>query len=59
VAGLGFYVMLRTSADGDVHSVVNWPAGIPAGTEVFMQYLIQDAEAVQGVAFSNALVVRA
>jgi plastocyanin len=31
------------------------PGGIPAGTEVFWQYAIQDAAAIKGVAMSNCL----
>jgi hypothetical protein len=31
------------------------PAGVPGGTSLVLQWAIQDAAAVQGVALSNAL----
>ena len=32
-----------------------WPAGIPSGTNLYFQYAIKDAAAVQGVSLSNGL----
>ena len=36
-----------------------WPAGVPPGTEVFMQWWVLDSQAAQGYSASNALVATA
>ena len=45
-----------TSTAGTVLLPFTMPPGVPAGSELWMQYAIQDAGAVFGVALSNALV---
>jgi hypothetical protein len=55
---MGFYMLLHTDVDGSLPMHLTWPAGIPEGLEIYTQYLIGDAAAVQGVAFSNALMIR-
>ncbi len=38
--------------------ILSFPKNIPCGTELFFQYVIQDADAVQGFALSNAIRAR-
>ena len=40
---------------GNFNVTVEWPAGVPAGTELYLQFLVQDAEAQEGVALSNGI----
>jgi len=40
---------------GDLQLEFRWPAGVPAGTEVFFHVLIADPTTPEGVAFSSAL----
>jgi hypothetical protein len=49
-------VLLTTGPNGGLALPFVMPAGAPSGTEVWLQYAIQDAAAVQGVALSNGLV---
>jgi hypothetical protein len=35
------------------------PAGVPPGTEIYLQWWVQDSQAVQGYSASNALVATA
>ena len=48
-------VILNTSAGGAITIPFVMPAGIPAGVEIWVQWAIQDAAAVHGVALSNAI----
>ena len=50
-------VMLAFSTDatGTIALPFAWPAGLPAGFDLYYQYAIQDAAAVHGVSLSNAL----
>ncbi len=48
-------ILLMTSAGGGIALPFVMPSGVPAGTELWLQYAIQDAAAVKGVALSNAL----
>ncbi|HEX5008806.1 MAG TPA: delta-60 repeat domain-containing protein [Planctomycetota bacterium] len=45
-----------TSAEGTVPLDFTVPAGLPSGLEVWLQWGIQDAGAVKGVALSNAVM---
>jgi hypothetical protein len=54
VPTLALYV-LTTSAAGDISLPFVMPAGAPAGTELWLQYAILDAAAVQGVSLSSAI----
>ena len=46
---------LATGAAGDIPLPFVWPAGIPAGSELYFQYGIADPGAVVGVALSNGV----
>jgi len=47
---------LATDAVGSVTvSWAAWPAGVPAGAELILQFAVADAGAVHGVALSNAI----
>jgi hypothetical protein len=48
-------VILTTSASGVISIPFLMPSGVPAGTELWAQWAIQDAAAVKGVALSNAI----
>jgi len=50
-----FLIPLVTSGAGAVTLPFTWPAGIPAGTELFWQFWIQDPGGPNGFAASNAL----
>jgi hypothetical protein len=45
-----------TSAAGTIGIPFVMPAGVPGGTQLVMQWAVQDAAAVHGVALSNAVV---
>jgi len=45
---------LATNGSGILGFTASWPAGLPVGTQVRLQYWIQDAAAVEGFAASNA-----
>jgi hypothetical protein len=49
-------IILSTSPAGTLPLPFTMPAGLPPGTDLWLQYAIQDAAAVQGFALSNALV---
>jgi hypothetical protein len=49
-------ISLATNPLGGIPLGFIWPAGVPAGTNIYFQYAIQDASADYGVALSNALV---
>ena len=46
---------LATNGSGELVLNYTWPAGVPSGTSLFLQYAIQDPAAVQGVSLSNAI----
>jgi hypothetical protein len=48
-------VALATSGTGTIPIPFTVPMGVPSGVSIFLQYAIQDAAAVQGVALSNLL----
>jgi|GEM_PF-5063058 len=47
--------LLTTSDSGTLPIAFSMPTGAPAGTELWVQWAIQDAAAIHGVALSNAL----
>jgi len=49
-------VFVPVSGGGAIVLPFTMPAGLPAGTELWMQWAIPDAAAVHGVALSNALL---
>jgi hypothetical protein len=49
-------VILTTDFNGDIYVPFAMPAGIPAGTQLWVQYAIQDAAAINGVSLSNAIL---
>ncbi|RKY20058.1 MAG: hypothetical protein DRQ55_08945 [Planctomycetota bacterium] len=48
-------VIVATSSSGQLPVPFVMPLGIPVGTEIWVQWAIQDAAAVKGVALSNAI----
>ena len=48
-------IFLTTSATGTISIPFVMPSGVPAGTELWVQWGIQDAAAIAGVALSNAI----
>jgi hypothetical protein len=52
---LALVVPMVTLFDGTIPLSFTWPAGMPADTSIWFQYLVLDAAAVQGVSLSNAL----
>jgi hypothetical protein len=48
--------LLLTSGDGAIPLPFVMPAGVPAATEIWAQWAIQDGAATKGVSLSNALV---
>jgi hypothetical protein len=49
-------VILNTNPAGEIPIPFVMPPGIPPGTELWIQWAIQDAAAVKGVALSNAIL---
>jgi hypothetical protein len=49
-------VIVSTSAAGEIPLPFVMPAGVPPGTELWVQWAIQDAAAMNGVALSNAVL---
>ena len=49
-------VLRFSNAAGSFSQSVPWPAGIPAGTEITMQFLIQDLSTSHEIVLSNGLV---
>jgi hypothetical protein len=52
-----FVNQLLFSADGSGSFVgsTNWPTGMPAGTDVWFQFLVQDMSTLHGITLSNGL----
>ncbi len=48
-------ISIATNGNGEIFLPAVWPGGIGAGTEIFMQYGIDDDAAVKNVALSNAI----
>lgn len=42
-----------TNGAGEITLPFTWPTGLPAGTQIYLQFLVQDAAAVKGIALSN------
>ncbi len=55
-APVGPLLPLLSDAGGELALAGAWPAGVPSGTQVFLQAWIDDAGAPQGLSASNALV---
>ncbi len=56
VPALGFLIPVATSPTGTLDLPFEMPAGTPGGIELWIQFGIQDAGAVKGVALSNAVL---
>lgn len=52
----GLVVSLPLPPNGSLALNTNWPAGLPSGTSVYLQYWIADPGAVFGASASNAIV---
>ncbi len=50
-----FTLLGKTQVDGTSVVPFHWPVGVASGTQVWFQYAIRDAAAVQQVALSNAV----
>jgi hypothetical protein len=48
-------VALATNGSGALLLPYTWPAGVPGGLSLYLQYAVQDAAAPQGVSLSSAL----
>jgi len=46
---------LPLDASGEITLPFTWPSGIPAGTEIFFQFVVPDTAAVKNFAISNAV----
>lgn len=55
VPALDVIAPVVTSAQGALHLELVWPAGVPAGLDVFFHLWVQDAGGPSGFAASNAL----
>ena len=44
-----------SDASGGWTATVPWPAGIPAGTEVWFQFLVEDVTSIYGIILSNGV----
>jgi hypothetical protein len=51
----GLFIILNTDDEGELTLSSTWPAGVPFGTEIYMQYWIKDPVALSGFSASNAL----
>jgi hypothetical protein len=52
---IALLVGLATDAQGTIALPFTWPAGLPSGTSLVLQALVQDGAAVHGVTLSSAL----
>lgn len=59
VPGVDLLVALATDADGKLKLEATWPAGVPEGTQVWLQAWIADGGAPQGFAATRGLQVTA
>jgi hypothetical protein len=48
-------LVLAADASGAFSAAAAWPAGLPPGTDVWFQFLVQDAAVAPPIALSNAL----
>jgi CubicO group peptidase (beta-lactamase class C family) len=53
--GPGGFLALITDPLGEIELDGTWPAGVPSGTELFLQYWIDDAGGPSGFSASNAV----
>ncbi|MHC5211232.1 MAG: hypothetical protein ACYTG2_10985 [Planctomycetota bacterium] len=51
------HLILRTQSDGTLEIAFAWDVEVQSGLEITLQFVIQDPEAVQGFALSNALIL--
>ncbi len=49
-------VFVATDVDGDFSATTAWPVGVPGGTQVWFQMIVQDATSVHGLRLSNGLL---
>jgi len=47
--------LFAADAGGSFHVSTTWPAGVPSGTSVWFQFVVQDASVRHGLTLSNAL----
>ncbi len=55
VASTNFVLPIQTNGAGAISLPTTWPAGVPSGTPIVLQYWIADPVAVFGAAASNGL----
>ena len=51
----GLIVVLQTDGEGEIAITDAWPAGVPPGLEIYVQYWIDDPGGSFGFAASNAI----
>ena len=44
---------MPTNGAGQITLPFIWPTGLPIGTQIYFQFLVQDGAAIKGVALSN------
>jgi hypothetical protein len=49
-------LLLFTNASGDFSATAPWPMGIPSGTKVWFQFIVQDFSVPHGLTLSNGLL---
>jgi len=59
VSAPGFLFSMPTSPSGEAGLTAAWPAGVPSGFELFLQYWVQDGAAPVGFSASNAVMATA
>jgi hypothetical protein len=49
-------VIVAADGSGQFSAATTWPAGVPAGTDVWFQFLVQDGSTGPGITLSNGLL---
>jgi hypothetical protein len=49
-------LFLSSNASGGFSAASAWPAGVPPGTEVYFQFLVEDASSIHGITMSNGVL---
>ena len=47
--------LVAANASGRFPALINWPAGTPAGVDLYFQFLVQDGTVPGGITLSNAM----
>ena len=49
-------LILQTDQAGALDLSATWPSGVPVGTDVYVQFIVQDASAIDRITLSNAVM---